>query len=158
MHLISLSANHPSFKEVIFKNETGLNFIVASQKEAQSTENTGKTYNGVGKSLIVGLIDFCLGSSEKDDLANKLPGWEFTLKFKFDGKLHSSTRRVDDQSTIIFDDKKMKVRKFTDYENHILLMPTNLMLLHEFRFHRLIRSHIVLLQFFSSYLAPSSLS
>lgn len=120
MHLISLSANHSSFKEVIFRNETGLNFIVASQKEAQSTENTGKTYNGVGKSLIVALIDFCLGSSDKNDLAVKLPGWEFTLKFKFGGKIHSSTRQADDQSTIIYDNKKMKVKQFTDLMGELL--------------------------------------
>lgn len=113
MHLVSLSANNSTFKTVEFKNETGLNFIVASQKEVESSHNTGKTYNGVGKSLIIALIDFCLGSSVKSDLEAKLPGWEFTLKFKIDGKLHSSTRRVNEQSIIVFDNKKIKSSQFT---------------------------------------------
>ena len=54
MRLIRLSANRESFKPVMF-NETGLTLIVGSKTKG------GETYNGVGKSLIVALLHFCLG-------------------------------------------------------------------------------------------------
>ena len=41
MQLISLTANKDSFRSVHFKNETGLNFIVATQKNPESIV-TGK--------------------------------------------------------------------------------------------------------------------
>lgn len=50
MQLISLKANKPSFKTVNFKNETGLNFIVASQvTSSASKKDDSRTTNGVGK-------------------------------------------------------------------------------------------------------------
>ena len=63
MKLLSLRANKPSFHPIIFKD--GINIIVGKQV-APLDENDGNTYNGVGKSLTLHLIHFCLG-------ANKLP-------------------------------------------------------------------------------------
>jgi uncharacterized protein YydD (DUF2326 family) len=56
MQLISVRANKASFHPVVF-NKTGLSFIVAKQKNPESSED-GKTYNGVGKSLLVRIINF----------------------------------------------------------------------------------------------------
>ena len=62
MKLIELSANKESFKTVPF-NKSGLSFIVAKQKNPETSDN-GKTYNGVGKSLIILIIHFCLGAKK----------------------------------------------------------------------------------------------
>ena len=59
MQLKKLYANKSSFRTVEF-NETGLSFIVAKQKNPDN-KNNGKTYNGVGKSLLVKIIHFCMG-------------------------------------------------------------------------------------------------
>ena len=63
MQLKKLYANKSSFRTVEF-NETGLSFIVAKQKNPDN-KNNGKTYNGVGKSLLVKIIHFCMGSKKK---------------------------------------------------------------------------------------------
>lgn len=111
MQLISLTANQSSFKPVYFKNETGLNFIVAIQKNPNSSVK-GKTFNGVGKSLLVSLVHFCLGSSKKDAFKKKLPGWIFTLKFKVGEKEYNSERAADNQSKINLNGDLISVTDF----------------------------------------------
>lgn len=59
MRLISLTANQKSFHPIIFKD--GIN-IIAGKQVTPHNENDGNTYNGVGKSLTLHLIHFCLGS------------------------------------------------------------------------------------------------
>ncbi len=82
MQLIKVYSNKKSFKTVNF-NLTGPNFIIAKQKYPDSNEK-GKTYNGVGKSLLVRIIHFCLGASIKDytSFCEKLSGWEFKRGFR----------------------------------------------------------------------------
>lgn len=99
MKLLSLRANQPSFHPVIFKD--GINIIVGKQV-APHTENDGNTYNGVGKSLTLHLIHFCLGSNKIDSFSQKLPDWEFTLRFEINGEEYYSSRRTDDQSKVVF--------------------------------------------------------
>ncbi len=100
MKLLSLRANQPSFHPIIF-NKNGINIIVGKQV-APHNENDGNTYNGVGKSLILHLIHFCLGSNKIDSFSQKLSGWEFTLKFEINGVEYYSSRKTDDQSKISF--------------------------------------------------------
>ena len=76
MKLLSLRANKPSFHPIVFKD--GINIIVGKQV-APLDENDGNTYNGVGKSLTLHLIHFCLGANKITSFAQKLPDWEFTL-------------------------------------------------------------------------------
>ena len=64
MLLKKVYSNQASFRTVEF-NTTGLSFVVAKQKNPGSSEQ-GKTYNGVGKSLLVRIIHFCLGASDHD--------------------------------------------------------------------------------------------
>ncbi len=99
MKLLSLRANQPSFHPVIFKD--GINIIVGKQV-APHTENDGNTYNGVGKSLTLHLVHFCLGSNKIDSFSQKLPDWEFTLRFEINGEEYYSSRRTDDQSKVVF--------------------------------------------------------
>ncbi len=99
MKLISLSANMPSFHTIYF-NE-GMNIIVGKQISPYN-KNDGNTYNGVGKSLIVHLIHFCLGSNKIDSFNTKLKDWEFTLVFKIDDKKYYCRRSTNNQSKINF--------------------------------------------------------
>jgi Uncharacterized protein conserved in bacteria len=95
--LISLTANKASFHEIIFKD--GVN-IIAGKQASNINGNGGKTYNGVGKSLIIHLLHFCLGSNKIEDFEDNLPGWEFTLKFSNEGKEYTSSRSTDNQNKI----------------------------------------------------------
>lgn len=99
MKLLSLRANKSSFHAINFKN--GINIIVGKQV-APHNENDGNTYNGVGKSLILHLIHFCLGSRKIESLEKGIPDWEFTLRFEIDGKEYYCTRSVNEQNKIDF--------------------------------------------------------
>ena len=107
MKLKSLSANQPSFHPIIF-NE-GLNIIVGKQASPHS-QNDGNTYNGVGKSFVLHLIHFCLGSNKIDSLAKSLPDWEFTLTFEVDGNEYSATRSTNKQDMIDFCGEEIKLK------------------------------------------------
>ena len=99
MKLLSLRANKPSFHPIIFKD--GMNIIVGRQV-APHNENDGNTYNGVGKSLTLHLVHFCLGANKIDSFSQKLPGWEFTLRFQVNGEEYCASRKTDDQNKIDF--------------------------------------------------------
>jgi uncharacterized protein YydD (DUF2326 family) len=110
MRLISLTSNIPSFRTVRF-NKTGLNFIVARKKQS-ADHDVSKTYNGVGKSLLLDLIHFCLGSNKIDEYEKKLAGWEFHLAFEIGGLQHVSIRKTTDQAKIVLDNSAIGVKKF----------------------------------------------
>lgn len=107
--LISLTSNKSSFHDIKFKD--GINIIVGKQG-IHSKNNTGNTYNGVGKSLIIQLIHFCLGSSKIEELEKKLPGWQFTLEFSIDDKKYCSTRYTSTQNKIFLGKEELTVDKF----------------------------------------------
>lgn len=108
MQLLSLRANKASFHPIIFKD--GVNIIVGKQV-APLVENDGNTYNGVGKSLTLHLIHFCLGSNKIDSLGVYLPDWEFTLRFKIDGKEYYATRSTERQNVIDFSGEEYTAQK-----------------------------------------------
>lgn len=117
MRLIRLSANHDTFKTVHF-NEAGVTLIVGEKSKG------GETYNGVGKSLIVELLHFCLGSKKNDEFKNKIPAWEFTLDFDLLNNRHTVSRNTSDQSTIYLDHQKTTVAFFTDWmEQRVFTIP-----------------------------------
>lgn len=105
MRLIRLSANHESFKTVKF-NETGLTLIVGSKTKG------GDTYNGVGKSLIVVLLHFCLGSKKNAEFETKIPTWEFTLEFELLNLRHTVSRNTSAQNIMLLDNKEMTLTAF----------------------------------------------
>lgn len=102
MQLIRLSANHESFRTVNF-NPSGLTLIVGAHSKL------GQTYNGVGKSLIVELLHFCLGASRNEEFERKIPQWEFTLDFAIHGERHQISRNTTNQKVIYLDNKEIKV-------------------------------------------------
>lgn len=87
----SVSADRPEFQPVHF--QAGLNLIVADRHE-QATDKD--TRNGVGKSLLLDIIHYCLGSNSFLDrsTAEALGDWEFRLDFTLDSRRVTATRSL----------------------------------------------------------------
>ena len=114
MQLLKVYSNKASFRTVEF-NKTGLSFIVAKQKNPDSSEQ-GKTYNGVGKSLLVRIIHFCLGARFEDYkvFCEKLPEWEFFVDYEIDNKKYTAKRATNDPKNIVLNDEVISVKKFNE--------------------------------------------
>ena len=94
-----LSANQPSFHEVTFKK--GLNLVLAERAENATEKDTR---NGLGKSTLIEIIDFCLGSRTKKGrgiIIDDLEGWAFTLEVTLRGNRVKGTRSVDNPGVVI---------------------------------------------------------
>ena len=108
MWLIKLSANKDSFKTIEF-NPTGLTIIVGAKSKG------GETYNGVGKSLVIELLHFCLGSSNNPEFELKIPKWEFTLVFElYDGR-HTIVRNTSNQGILYLDNQEIRLADFNTW-------------------------------------------
>ena len=112
MRLIKVYSNQASFKTVEF-NKTGLSFIVAKQKNPGSSEQ-GKTYNGVGKSLLVRIIHFCLGADAKNYkiFCEKLPEWEFFIDYELGNERYTAKRETNNPTKITLNNRVISVKKF----------------------------------------------
>lgn len=75
MRLNSLTASFPEFRPVDFQD--GLNIVVADRaKEATKTDSR----NGLGKTTVIALIDFCLGANMSDRIEQMRGNrWYFSL-------------------------------------------------------------------------------
>jgi uncharacterized protein YydD (DUF2326 family) len=112
MRLIKLSANKSSFKTIVF-NRTGLS-IIAAEKQDNHQKGGNKTFNSVGKTLTLAIINFCLGSKGNQGFKKYLSDWEFTLEFEINDTTNTVTRSSDNQNEVIFNGKKIKLKTFTD--------------------------------------------
>jgi uncharacterized protein YydD (DUF2326 family) len=110
MRLHRLSSNQSSFRSVKFR-DTGVTLVVGRKKNA-AEKKKDDTYNGVGKSLLLYLVNFSLGSQPKEELVEKLPDWEFTLDFTIGKVMHSVTRAINDQSKVLLDGISLELEKF----------------------------------------------
>ncbi len=112
MILVKLYSNKDSFKTVKF-NPTGISFIIGKHNKPIDA-NTRNTYNGVGKSLVVHLVHFCLGASTKhyQNLVDKLSDWIFYLEFKIDNVTYVSERSTEKPEKIVIDDEELSITKF----------------------------------------------
>ncbi len=87
-----------SFREILF--EKGFNVILAER-----TEESGKrdSRNGTGKTSIIEIIHFCLGSKvEQNETLNaeELKGWTFMVDMTLRGKEYTISRNTSDQQNI----------------------------------------------------------
>ena len=114
MRLIKVYSNMSSFRTVEFKRN-GISFIVAKQKDPNKNDD-GKTYNGVGKSLLVRIIHFCLGASIEDykNFCEQLKDWEFYLEIEYENKIHTIKRTTKEPDKIFFDSEECKVSKLNE--------------------------------------------
>lgn len=110
MRLIELSANQDSFRTVRF-NRSGLTLIVGTKTDPSDKSRHHST-NGVGKSLLIYLISFCLGSDSNRQLKEKLPDWEFTLTFEHKHTLRTVARSTNNQGYLMVDGQKTALRAF----------------------------------------------
>lgn len=113
MRLISLEANKKTFRPIIF-NPEGLSLIVGRQKTPAKADAT-RTYNGVGKSLAIFLINFCLGSGgsgTNKNLKESIPDWEFILKFELNSQNFVSSRNTSNQNIILLNEEPLSVVRF----------------------------------------------
>lgn len=110
MRLIELTANQKSFRSVRF-NETGLTLIVGRKSDPDDTSLEHST-NGVGKSLLLYLVSFCLGSNANKELKEKLPDWEFSLEFEMDGKPQIVTRSTAKQNRVNLDGAEISLTEY----------------------------------------------
>lgn len=109
MRLIELGSNINSFRTVKF-NPTGLSIILGTHQQKVGTS----TYNGIGKSLTLYLIHFCLGANSNKKLAEKLPDWTFYLKFSLDDKEYKVERNTKKQSVLFLNGKEYGLREFNE--------------------------------------------
>ena len=115
MRILKLSANQSTFRTVTFKR-SGLSFVVGAKKTPSDTgRNRTKTYNGVGKSLMLELIHFCLGSNGNDALKKHLPEWIFELSIEVDGEQHLIRRSAGKPTEITLDSASIKLPKLREW-------------------------------------------
>lgn len=91
-------ANQPSFREVTFYD--GINLVVAD-RSTDSTERDSR--NGVGKSTLIEVIHFCLGSSvTRKNVIYELreTDWQFSLELEIDSHRVTVSRSFESQSTV----------------------------------------------------------
>ncbi len=96
-----VTANQQSFHAVTFT--AGLNVILA---ERSTTSTEKDTRNGIGKSTLIEIVDFCLGSRATKGiglLIEPLDKWAFTLDITLGGNRVKVTRAVADQNRIVID-------------------------------------------------------
>lgn len=119
MRLLKLIADKKSFHPIVFKN--GINVIVGKKTTADKKVD-GNTFNGVGKSLIVHLIHFCLCSNKIDTLEEKLPDWTFTLFFTHEGKEYSVSRNTSNQGKIVLNGESKRLNDVRKWMSELLAL------------------------------------
>ena len=94
-------SNMASFREIRF--EPGFNVVLADRtKESTKTDSR----NGLGKTTLMDIIHFCLGSGTRKNRGLMVPalkGWSFTLDLNISGREITVTRSTDDHNRIIVD-------------------------------------------------------
>jgi len=117
--LKALLANKDSFKPIRFKE--GLNIITAYHKDRESIKEKN-TYNGVGKSLIIRIIHFCLGASASsyESFISALPDWKFTLIAELNNQELVIQRSNENPKKIILNDEEMSINTFNKLMGNLL--------------------------------------
>jgi uncharacterized protein YydD (DUF2326 family) len=110
MKIIKLYADKASFQAIDF-NQSGLSIVIGC-KDGSEKSHIKKTYNGVGKTLMLYLINFCLASGEIKAFKEKLPNWLFCLDFSVDGKHYTACRNTSGQNEIILNGETLALEAF----------------------------------------------
>lgn len=131
--IIKLAANKDTFHEITFKD--GVNIILGKQK-AEKQVNKKNTTNGIGKSLIIKIIDFCLASEKVKEWEFPLSDWIFTLTINVDGVNHTLSRAVEKQGVIVFDGVEKKTKEVRE------ILRTYSQINSDFTFRQIINRHL----------------
>ena len=91
--IVGVSANHETFNSIEFT--TGFNVVLAERTD----ESTDKdTRNGLGKTTLLNIVHFCLGSTANPRQGlrvKQLEDWDFHLDFRMRNRLVSVSRSVN---------------------------------------------------------------
>lgn len=93
----SISSNKASFRRVAF--QPGFNLIIADCTQ-QSLERDSR--NGLGKTLLLEILHFCLGADAKGLCRPELVGWTFTVDLDLGGHSVVVTRQIDAPRRVYF--------------------------------------------------------
>jgi uncharacterized protein YydD (DUF2326 family) len=97
----AVRCSNPRFNTVYFKQ--GFNIILADKTSQSSVKDSR---NGLGKSLLIEIIHFCLGASKtgsrlfSKDIFQQVKDWTFILDFELEGQAISASRQVSNPKTI----------------------------------------------------------
>lgn len=92
----AVRSNNKKFKEVKF--EKGFNVVLA-ERTAKSSDKDSR--NGVGKTTLIEIIHFCLGSDlDKISFLSSLKGYSFILDIEINNQTISVLRNIDDSDLI----------------------------------------------------------
>lgn len=96
-----ISASDPRFRGVDFS--PGFNLVLADRTEASSERDSR---NGLGKSLLLDIVHFCLGSKGSKGrgvVVDPLAGWQFRIDLEHGNEELSFSRSVDEPRWIYVD-------------------------------------------------------
>ena len=110
MRLLALSANVSTFRPVTF-HRTGLSLVVAEQRSRDASE----TYNGVGKTLLLELLHYCLGSRRIPALKQHLRGWVFALTIEIAGVEHTVSRPTDEPNAVRLNGQDISLNRLREF-------------------------------------------
>jgi uncharacterized protein YydD (DUF2326 family) len=110
MKLIKLYSNKESFQSIEF-NKVGLSLVIGC-KDTKQQSNIKDTYNGVGKTLMLYIINFCLASNEIKAFKEKLPSWIFYLDFSINENKYTAHRNTSLQHEIYLNEEKLTLDDF----------------------------------------------
>jgi len=94
-------------------NPTGLSLIIAEQRSEDSAQTN--TYNGVGKSLLIEILHYCLGSKKNAAFEQNLKSWVFRLRIESRGVEYRIARSASDGKDITLDDEPISLTKLRDF-------------------------------------------
>ncbi|MDO4871702.1 MAG: DUF2326 domain-containing protein [Candidatus Saccharibacteria bacterium] len=97
MKLVKLSANKSIFKTIQFRK--GFNIIIADRDQDSSDKHST---NGLGKTLLLEIINYCLGGSPSETLKKEeMRDWIFSLTIEIDGEEIILKRAVKDRKKYV---------------------------------------------------------
>lgn len=97
MKLVKLSANKSSFKTIQFRK--GFNIIIADRDQDSGDKHST---NGLGKTLLLEIINYCLGGSPSETLKKEeIRDWIFSLTIEIDGEEVVLKRVVKDRKKYV---------------------------------------------------------
>ena len=92
----SVTADRSEFRGVQFKDS--LNVVLASRTDLSADLGSR---NGLGKSTLLDIIHFCLGSKKNGTLSKRqLDDWTFTMEFDIGQKMYTVSRNTAKASTV----------------------------------------------------------
>ncbi len=95
--ILGVHCDHPTFRSVKFKN--GFNVVVAKRTKESTIKDSR---NRLGKTTLIEIIHFCLGSGFKNSPLNKpeLQDWTFFLDIQLKGKDYRISRNTKNHSYV----------------------------------------------------------